>query len=70
MLVHTLLHATPAFSPTRLPLSTPLRVASRAALMSDMAPASYAYATEALKAAGIDIAANDFTAMVYFRGSW
>ena len=30
----------------------------------------YAYDTSVLKAAGIDIAANNFTAMLHFRGSW
>ena len=30
----------------------------------------YAYDLYVLKERGIDVAANDFTAIVHFRGSW
>ena len=38
--------------------------------MSASKETKYEYDLSVLKARGIDVAANDFTALVHFRGSW
>ena len=38
--------------------------------MASRALVKYAYDLSVLKARGIDVAANDFTALVHFRGTW
>jgi len=45
------------------------QVLARASTGSSGLP-EYAYDPAVLKAAGIDIAANEFTAIVHFRGTW
>eukprot|EP00959_Pyramimonas_sp_CCMP1952_P202091 4225825-Pyramimonas_sp.AAC.1 len=50
--------------------STQDRVVLARASSQESGLPKYAYDLSVLEAAGIDIAANEFTALVHFRGSW